>query len=273
MDSTYIEINKAAWNIRTEQHFNSEFYDVAGFLAGKTSLKSIELNLLGDVSGLKILHLQCHFGQDSLSLARMGAQVTGLDLSDLSIEKARELNIKLGLDATFVCCNVYDAPQFIDEKFDIVFTSYGTIGWLPDLNRWASVIAHFLKPNGRFVFAEFHPVVWMMDYQFEKIGYSYFNTTSIMEENTGTYTDAKTEIKFTDVSWNHSLGEVMTALIQHNIEIQSFEEFDFSPWNCFKNTIEIASDQFQIKGLEGKIPLVYSILGNMKVEITDEMFD
>jgi SAM-dependent methyltransferase len=271
MDSTYIEINKAAWNMRTEQHFNSDFYDVAGFLAGKSSLKSIELNLLGDVSGLKILHLQCHFGQDSLSLARMGAQVTGLDLSDLSIEKARELNIKLGLDVTFVCCDVYDAPQFIEEKFDIVFTSYGTIGWLPDLNRWASVIAHFLKPNGRFVFVEFHPVVWMMDYQFEKIGYSYFNTTAIVEENTGSYTDAKTEIKFTDVSWNHSLGEVMTALIQHNIEIQSFEEFDFSPWNCFKNTIEIASDQFQIKGLEGKIPLAYSILGNMKVEITDEM--
>lgn len=106
IDSTYIEINKASWNIRTEQHFNSEFYDVAGFLAGKNSLKSIELNLLGDVSGLKILHLQCHFGQDSLSLARMGAQVTGLDLSDLSIEKARELNKKLGLDVTFVCCDV-----------------------------------------------------------------------------------------------------------------------------------------------------------------------
>lgn len=105
----------------------------------------------------------------------------------------------------------------------------------------------------------------MMDYQFEKIGYSYFNTTAIVEENTETYTDSISEIKFTDVSWNHGLSEVINALIQHNIEINSFEEFDFSPWNCFKNTIEISTDQFQIKGLEGKIPLTYSVLGKKKL--------
>src|SRR5689334_11832748 len=133
----YLEINRQAWNARTEYHVHSAFYDMPGFLSGKTSLKEIETALLGEVSGISILHLQCHFGQDSISLSRMGAEVTGVDLSDLSIAKARELAETLGTQTKFICCDLYSLPEHLDQQFDMVFTTYGTIGWLPDLKRWA----------------------------------------------------------------------------------------------------------------------------------------
>ena len=131
----YIEKNKAAWNSRTDHHFNSSFYDVENFLKGKNSLNDIELKLLKDVIGKNILHLQCHFGQDTISLARMGANVTGVDLSDNAINKAIQLANSAKVNATFICCDIYDLPKHLDKKFDIVFTSYGTIGWFPDLSK------------------------------------------------------------------------------------------------------------------------------------------
>lgn len=118
-----------------------------------------------------------------------GAKATGIDLSDKAIERAREFTTKLNLDTRFVCCDIYDTPKFIEEKFDIVFTSYGTIGWLPDLDKWANVISHFLKPNGKFVMADFHPVVWMYDNDFNEVFYNYFNVEKIVEEKSGTYAD------------------------------------------------------------------------------------
>lgn len=127
MMENYIDQNRNSWNKRAEIHFDSEFYDVKGFLEGKSSLNAIELGLLGDIKGKSILHLQCHFGQDSLSLARLGAKVTGADFSDKAIDLARELNEKLQLDAEFICCDLYDLTRQLDKKFDLVFTSYGTI--------------------------------------------------------------------------------------------------------------------------------------------------
>src|SRR3569833_2969415 len=171
----YFEENKKLWNQRTTVHKDSSFYDVTSFLGGKSSLNEIELREIGDVKGIKILHLQCHFGMDSLSLARMGADVTGVDLSDAAIEEARKLNEELSLGAKFICCNVYELKNHLEEQFDIVFTSYGVIGWLPDLNKWAEIIGHFLKPGGFFYMAEFHPVVWMLDEDFKEVKYSYHN--------------------------------------------------------------------------------------------------
>jgi 2-polyprenyl-3-methyl-5-hydroxy-6-metoxy-1,4-benzoquinol methylase len=112
---------------------------------------------LADVKGKKMLHLQCHFGMDSLNWARLGADVTAVDLSDEAIKEAKQLNDALGLNAKFICCNVYDLKELLDEKFDIVFTSYGVVGWLPDLDKWAEIIAYYLKPSGTFYLAEFHP--------------------------------------------------------------------------------------------------------------------
>src|SRR5690606_24012242 len=180
MEENYLDHNRNAWNKRSELHINSEFYDVEGFLKGKSSLNSIELELLGEVKGKSVLHLQCHFGQDSLSISRLGAEVTGVDLSDKAIEMAKELAKKDQSTAQFICCNLYDLSSHLDEKFDVVFTSYGTIGWLSDLNKWADLIRHFLKPNGKFVFVEFHPFIWMYDDNLEKIQYNYFKNEAII---------------------------------------------------------------------------------------------
>ncbi|MEP7169667.1 MAG: class I SAM-dependent methyltransferase [Bacteroidota bacterium] len=258
-ENNYIEVNRQLWNKKTGAHLKSDFYDLAGFLQGKSSLNEIELNLLGDVKGKTILHLQCHFGQDTLSLAWLGAYVTGVDLSDKAIENAKELALKTKTNATFICCDIYDLPKHLDKQFDIVFTSYGTIGWLPDLDKWAKIISQFLKPKGKFVFVEFHPVVWMFDYNFEKIGYNYFNTGAIIETETGTYAERNAPITHESVCWNHSISEVVNNLIKNGLTINSFDEFDFSPYNCFNKTIEFEPKKYRIAHLENKIPMVYSI--------------
>jgi len=190
----YLDINRASWNSRTDSHLKSEFYDLPGFLQGRSSLNDIELDLLDDIQGKTILHLQCHFGQDTISLSRLGAEVTGVDLSDKAIESARKIAEQTNADVRFICCDLYDLPNHLDQQFDYVFTSYGTIGWLPDLDKWAKVISSFLKPNGKFVFVEFHPVVWMFDDNFEKIGYRYFNSGAIIETANGTYADRNAAI-------------------------------------------------------------------------------
>ena len=263
-EKNYIEINRQSWNNRVDVHLKSEFYDVEGFLNGKTSLNEIELNLLGDIKGKKILHLQCHFGQDTISLSRLGAIVTGVDLSDKAIESARQIAKETNSNATFICCNIYDLPNHLNEKFDIAFTSYGTIGWLPDLDNWAKIISTFLKPNGQFVLVEFHPVVWMFDDNFEKIGYRYFNSGAIVETENGTYADRDANITQSYVMWNHGISEVLNSLISNGLEINSFNEFDFSPYNCFNKTIEFESNKFRIEHLNDKIPMVFSIKATKK---------
>ncbi|MFT2009506.1 class I SAM-dependent methyltransferase [Pontibacter sp. 13R65] len=259
-DLNYIEKNRESWNSSTDYHVKSDFYDMDGFLKGNSSLNSIELNLLGDIAGKSVLHLQCHFGQDSISLARMGANVTGVDLSDRAIAKAKEIATQTGARAEFICCDLYDLPHHLHQQFDIVFTSYGTIGWLPDLEKWGQLISAFLKPGGKFVFVEFHPVVWMFDKDFNKIGYSYFNTGAIVETEAGTYADREAPIAQESVSWNHSLGEVLHGLLHNGLQLQSFQEFDYSPYNCFNETEEFEPKKFRIKHLQNKIPMLYALV-------------
>lgn len=256
----YLDANRDLWNKKTPAHLDSDFYDLPGFLSGKTSLKPIELALLGDVSGLRILHLQCHFGQDSLSLARMGARVTGIDLSDVAIARARELNEQLGLDARFIVSDVYDLPNRLDETFDLVFSSYGVIGWLPDMPRWAGVIDRFLRPGGRFVFVEFHPVVWMFDEDYRHFAYSYFNQGLITTEVSGTYADREAkEAGGTEYSWNHPLSDVLQSLLDRGLRLTHFQEYDYSPYDCFPGTVEDPPGQFRIRHLGNRIPMLYSL--------------
>lgn len=255
----YFSANKHLWNQRTLVHRDSDFYNLAGFKAGETVLTPIELNELGDVKGKSLLHLQCHFGMDSLDWARRGARVTGVDLSDEAIKEAEALNNEMGLDARFVCCNVYDTSAHVKEQFDIVFTSYGTIGWLPDLQPWATMIAERLKPGGLFYIAEFHPVLWMFDDDFTHIRYSYENREVIVTENEGTYTDRNADIKGKEYSWNHSISEVLTALLGAGLRLTSFREHMFSPYPCFRNMTDSGKGEWHIKGMEGKLPMVYSL--------------
>lgn len=258
--NNYFSANKELWNNKTDVHIKSAFYNVDEFKAGNTSLNPIELQELGDVTGKKLLHLQCHFGMDTISWARLGAVTTGLDFSDKAITAAKEMASELGVNSQFVCANVYDAGLHIKEKFDIVFTSYGTIGWLPDLDKWAAVIAQRLKPGGIFYMVDFHPIVWMFDDKFSYFKYPYFNTGNpIEEENSGTYADRTADLKDKEYGWNHSISDILNALINAGLTISFFNEHPDSPYECFSNMLKTGPASFQIAGMENKIPLLYSI--------------
>ncbi|MDG1779756.1 MAG: class I SAM-dependent methyltransferase [Flavobacteriales bacterium] len=261
----YKEINRQSWNNRTAVHIDSDFYNVPSFLKGATSLKSIELGMLGNIRGKRILHLQCHFGQDTISLARMGAHVTGVDLSDVAIDKARGLAKEAGVECTFIASDVYDLPAILKEDFDIVFTSYGVIGWLPDMNKWAGVIANFLRPKGQLVFVEFHPVVWMFDDDFNEIKYRYFNSGEIRESEEGTYADTEAHISQEYVMWNHGMSEVVNNLISHGMNIRQLDEYDYSPYPCFRGVVEVEKGKFRIEKMKDNIPMVYAILAEKTV--------
>lgn len=260
----YKEINRKSWNKRVEPHSKSDFYNNSAFLKGETSLKEIELALLPDVKGKSILHLQCHFGQDSISLARMGASVTGVDLSDKAIEKANHLAEETNANARFICSDVYELPNHLDEQFDCIYTSYGVIGWLPDVDKWAEIIRHFLKPGGQLIFVEFHPVVWMYDDDFTKITHRYFTSDPIIETQEGTYAEKQAELTLDYVFWNHGMAEVIQALINRGIEIEMLEEYDYSPYDCLAHMYEFSPGKYRIKQFEDKIPMVYSIVGKRK---------
>lgn len=256
----YLKVNKDSWNKRTEIHYGSEFYDNQNFIQGKSSLNSIELNLLGDVTGKSILHLQCHFGQDTIQWTREGAtKATGVDLSDIAVAKARDLAKICGSHAEFVCSDIYDLPDQHQGSYDIVFTSYGTIGWLPDINQWAQVVNHFLKPGGQFLIVDFHPVVWMFDDEFSSVAYRYFNSEPIIEDET-TYTDGSEGKTVKSISWNHSLGSIINALIATGLNIKSVDEYDYSPYDCFQKTKKVGERMYRIEHMGDKLPMVYAIM-------------
>ncbi|OAV45878.1 bifunctional 2-polyprenyl-6-hydroxyphenol methylase/3-demethylubiquinol 3-O-methyltransferase UbiG [Lewinella sp. 4G2] len=259
----YLALNKDQWNQRTAIHLKSDFYDVPGWLNGAQSLMPPELDLLPkDLTGLKVLHLQCHFGQDTLSLARMGAEVTGVDLSDAAIAAAKDLARQSGLAARFINCDLYSLPDHLDEaaSFDIVFTSYGTITWLPDLDRWATIIRQYLKPGGQFVFAEFHNFAYLWNEDRTAIKYPYFNEQPIVEEIKSTYTDGDQTVTGTEVNWDHPVSSVITTLIRAGLTLNEFHEFEYSPYACFDDMVPGKEEgQWWLKQLPGLIPLVYSL--------------
>jgi SAM-dependent methyltransferase len=255
----YVSLNRAAWNHKTPEHIQSGFYNMDAFMKGANSLNHIELELLGDLSGKSVMHLQCHFGQDTISLTRMGADATGVDFSEVAIDHARRFAAECGSKARFICCELYELPQHQVPPCDSVFSSYGTIGWLPDLYRWAAVVAHCLKPGGSFVLAEFHPVVWMYDDDFDRVAYPYFNRGPIVETPQGTYANPNAPLHDTQVMWNHSIADVLTALVSHNLELTAFREYHYSPYNCFRHTVEQEPGRYTIAHLGNRIPMVYAL--------------
>lgn len=228
----HLQANQSLWDQWTIEHENSPFYDLASFRAGKDRLRSIELSELGDVSGKSLLHLQCHFGLDTLAWARRGAMVTGVDFSENSIALARSLSQELNIPAAFVCCDIYQIPDKLSAEFDIVFTSYGVLHWLRDLHRWGKIIAHFLKPDGIFYIVEDHPTFRMFTTEEEtkiKLANPYFfSEIPDRVEATGSYaTDNKGEAA-SFYLWNHGIGEVINALIDAGLTIEFLHEFPYA---------------------------------------------
>ncbi len=249
----YLEINKEAWNKRTKVHVESEFYGLESFRRGESSLNPIELEEIGNVKDKKLLHLQCHFGQDTLSWARLGATVTGVDLSSESIAQAKKLALEIGVESTFIMKDIYQFGIENKQVFDVVFTSYGALCWLPDLTKWANTIASCLPVGGELCLVEFHPFNDLLS------GHSYFpqNQPDIDEE--GTYTENCDGEKLTTVTWGHSLSEVITALISAGLSIESFKEYPYSPYNCFDGLEYVNNKGYQLLRDGKQVPLVYSI--------------
>ncbi len=258
-NSEYFEANKDTWNEKVKVHSKSDMYDMEAFKKGKTSLMPYELNALGDVEGKSLLHLQCHFGQDTLSWSRMGAKCVGVDLSDEGIKLAKELNEELNLEAEFVCCNVLDTSKHIKQKFDIVFTSYGVIGWLPDLKPWGKMIAERLNSGGSFHIIEFHPIVWMFDYLDEKseMRYGYMQDEVIYEEYQGTYADTNSKMTTKEYGWNHGLSEVVNALTEAGLRIDYLNEYDEAPYNVLPGLVKTQSGNYVTK--HKLYPLIFEI--------------
>ena len=227
--------NRSAWDQRAELHVASEFYDVAGFKAGHCSLNSIERNALGDVAGKSVLHLQCHFGQDTLSLARLGAKATGVDFSPEAVKHAAQLRDELKLEADFVCEDVLKLD--LERKFDLVYTSYGVLTWLDDLDKWADRVDAHLAPGGVFHLVEFHPTLMMFDFDSREMAYHYFRH-HYREDVAGSYAAKDDEKIHSEHFWSHSLGEVLSPLLRRRFQLLEFEEYDYSPYGCFSNMVE-----------------------------------
>ncbi|MCK8481273.1 class I SAM-dependent methyltransferase [Psychroserpens algicola] len=259
MNEEYFEVNKATWNEKVKVHSKSEMYDLEAFKKGKSSLMSYERNALKDVKGKTLLHLQCHFGQDTLSWSRLGANCVGVDISDEGIKLASALNDELGLEATFVCCNVLDTSKHIKSTFDIVYTSYGVIGWLPDLKPWGQMIAERLNKGGIFYMVEFHPIVWMFDYLEETpvMRYGYMQEEAIYEEYEGTYANQDSKMMSKEYGWNHGLSEVINALTEAGLHIDYLNEYDESPYNVLPDLVETESGNYVTK--DKLYPLIFEI--------------
>lgn len=255
----YFETNKATWNEKVKVHTQSEMYDLEAFKQGKSSLMLYELEALGDVNGKHLLHLQCHFGQDTLSWSRLGATCVGVDLSDEGIKIAQQLNEELKLNARFVCCNVLDTSAHVKDMFDIVFTSYGVIGWLPDLKPWGRMIADRLKSGGTFFMAEFHPIVWMFDYLQTPpvLKYGYMQDEVIYEEYEGTYADEGSKMVSKEYGWNHGLSEVINALTAAGLHIEYLNEHDESPYNVLPDLEPTKSGMYVTK--DKLYPLLFTL--------------
>ncbi len=256
----YYEANRRLWDKLASVHVKSDFYDQNSFLAGKSSLKEIELNELGDVNGKSMLHLQCHFGQDSISWAKKGSKVVAVDFSEGAIAIAKDINEKLKTDVEFICCNVYDLHSYISEKFDIVFTSYGIINWLHDLDKWGRLISSYMKPGSIFYMVEFHPILWMYDDSFTKVEHPYQSEAEPLMHVSGTsYTEVEQPISKKEYCWNHGIGRVMNSLIKAGLKIEFFNEFNYSPFRTFKEMTEFEKGKFVISRFGYKVPHLFSI--------------
>ena len=259
--------NEALWDAWTKVHSTGDFYDLARFKAGGVRLRPYEIELVGDVAGRSLLHLQCHFGIDTLSWARLGAWVTGADFSPAAIELARSLADELGFpDARFVRANLYDLPDALDGEFDIVYTSRGVLGWLPDIRGWARVVAHFLAPGGTFFISEIHPVAQVFENEGVAAGelrlsYPYWeHAEPLTFDVQGSYADPTADVgEHTEHGWDHGLGEIVSALIDAGLRIETLIEHPFLEWKA-DFLVEDGEGTWRLPpDAGGSLPLMFSL--------------
>lgn len=258
----WLAINRANWNERVPIHSTSQFYDLPGFVAGTSGgLREFELAEVGDVTGKSLLHLQCHMGQDTLSWARRGASVTGLDFSEAAVQAARSLATQIGVaDTRFVTSDVYDAVEALDgQTFDVVYTGLGALCWLPDIDRWARTAAALVAPGGFLYLAEFHPFADTLADDGRTVEFDYFTQVGTVWDEPDTYTDGE---KLTDatvtVELLHGIGEVVSALVKAGLRLEFLHEHEFSLFARFP-VLERNGRNFTFPAGHPRVPLVYSL--------------
>lgn len=268
-----IEANRALWQCWAELHLPSAFYDVEGFVADPPSrpFDRIVGEVLGDVSGLRALHLQCHFGMDTLRLALLGAAATGVDFSPKAVVAARELSARTGIPATFVEAEVTALPDEVPRGgFDLVFTSYGVISWLPDLAPWAQTIASRLAPGGVFRMVEAHPFLWIFDEESQDpevhVRYSYFGAAPLVWEEHGSYAAPGPEYTGTSHSWQHTMEEIVGVLLRAGLVIEDLREYPLIAWRHMPHMVEAESGLWRLPPGSLELPLMFSIAARRPAE-------
>ena len=267
----HVEANRRLWDAWTRINLRSEFYGVDDFAAGRgRDLDPVVLGCVGDVRGKSLLHLQCHFGMDTIRWAQHGARVTGVDFSPEAIVAARDLAQRMAVPARFVESDVYEVPSRVDGRFDVVFTSHGALCWLPDLDRWARVVAHFLAPGGVFCVVDAHPVLLIFNDRLTepdlRLLYPYFHGPEpIREEHRGCYSDPSAPIQSVEHVWLHTLSDTIGALLRAGLRIESFQEYPFLGWRFFPWMEEGADGWWYLPEREGlptsrgSLPLMFSL--------------
>ncbi len=261
--SDWLEVNRANWDDRTSVHLGSRFYDVAGWLERGDGPDPYEAALLGDVTAQRLVHLQCHFGLDTLAWARAGAIVTGLDFSEPAIAAATELARRAGLSerARFVVANVFEAPRALGERFDVVYSNIGALCWLPSIERWADVVAALLAPGARLLVHDVHPLLMSLDEDGTTPAYSYFEESEpIVEDSELSYVDGGHLEHTTSYQWNHSLGEIVTALLSRGLVISHLEEHDWVRYQAFAELIEAPAGFWRAPSGTARRALSFSLL-------------
>ncbi len=253
------EINRQQWNKRTIAHYRHPEYLVDEFLNGRSTLHDLETKEVGNVTGKTLLHLQCHFGLDTLSWAREGAIVTGIDISDDSITYADELREKIGFDsARFIRTDLFDLPDHLDEQFDIVYTSYGAVWWMSDIRKWARIAARYVKPGGFFYISETHPFLDMID-ENQQIYEPYFHQGTEIYENEGDYCDKDLVIE-KEVGWRWPLGEIVTAIAEAGLRIEFLHEQPVCVYDRWPTMEQVGDTRWwKYKGAKIDLPMNFSL--------------
>jgi len=266
----HVAADRALWDEWTPIHVRSAFYDVEGWKSGaRPDLYPLLVEEVGDVAGKDLLHLQCHFGLDTLAWVRRGARATGVDISERGIEEARRLSAETGLDATFVVSDVVELPSNLAGcDFDVVFTSLGALNWLPDVPRWAEVVAHFVRPGGFFYIAEAHPFAWVFDDDDAatelRLRYHYWPSPEPLAfPNDGSYADPDAPVSEpVEYAWQHSMGEIITSLAAAGLRIEYLHEHPWVPWKMFPFMVEAepGSGVWRLpEPDDARLPLLFSL--------------